>query len=82
MNNQPDNETPEEKAKRLGVRFIPPLPEKEDKGPNDTVAICGQCGREVKKVEHYSCQKGNCPIQIKPSFQLNIKNNTGDINIS
>lgn len=60
-------EPPEEKAKRLGVRLIPPL-KKEENIPiniNPTVAICGECGVEWKKIMHYSCNRNNCPMQTK-----------------
>jgi len=60
--NQPENETPEEKAKRIGV---PLIPEKTIPPPSDnpTIAVCGKCGRELKKLEFYFCQKNNCPTQ-------------------
>ena len=64
--NQPENETPEEKAKRLGVNLIPetqpwPIPT----GHNPIVAVCGKCGREIKEVDFYACGSDNCPTQSK-----------------
>lgn len=62
------------KADDLGVPLIPPLPEKKGNSldPNPTVAVCGQCGLEIKKVMGYVCPNrsstfgGGCPVQ--PSF--------------
>lgn len=61
-----NNETPQEKAKRIGVPIIPSKKKKKDK-PKDphkkTIAVCGECGREVKEIDFYSCNKDNCPVQ-------------------
>lgn len=48
------------------VPVIPPLPEQtEDLDPNPTVAVCGQCGLEIKKVMMYSCGNSRCPVQSR-----------------
>lgn len=59
--------TPEEKAREHGVPVIPKLPEYTQKpyDPNPVVAICGECGREIRKIEGYSCLEARCPVQPK-----------------
>ena len=74
MNNQELNkETPEEKAKRLGVKVIPKLPpmlpkELNPKGLfpdigklNPVVGICGECGDELHRIGNRTCFNQNCP---------------------
>jgi hypothetical protein len=55
-------ETPLQKANRLGVPLIPkkapPLPH----NPNPVIAVCGQCGHEVRSFDYRSCPLGNCPF--------------------
>lgn len=61
------NETPEQKAKRLGVRLIPKrevIAPTAPYDPNPTVAVCGQCGLEVKNVMGYYCPRQNCPAGL------------------
>lgn len=58
----PDAETPEDKAKRLNVPIIPAKPYQPKPTPNPVIAICGECGLEIKQVMGYSCQKSNCPV--------------------
>lgn len=53
------------KAKEMGVEYIPPLPEPKKVETNPVVAICGQCGRECRKVEMFSCPDSRCPVQKK-----------------
>lgn len=58
--------TPEEKAKELDVPLIPKLPDSVANRPMDTnpvVAVCGQCGLEIRRIMGYSCSNSNCPIQ-------------------
>ena len=51
-----------EKADRMGVPIIEPLPEIPDgPTPNPIVAICGQCGIELHQIMGFSCGKDNCP---------------------
>lgn len=59
--------TPEEKAKRLGVPLIPKrtLPQFKDK---DIIAVCGQCGREVNRVEMYACMNEKCPLKPRQTL--------------
>lgn len=48
------------KATEQGVPVIPPRrPVPLD--PNPTVAICGACGLELKRVMGYSCNRPDCP---------------------
>lgn len=57
-----DNDTPTERARRRGVPLIPPRPERIR--PNDSnpiVAVCGECGIELRYVMHYSCSRPRCP---------------------
>ena len=61
--------TPSEKAKKLGVPLIPPLPiPKPQAGmptePNPIVSVCGECGIECRKMMWYSCQKPHCPVGL------------------
>lgn len=55
--------TPEEKAKKLGVKLIPKIPEEQRKqlDPNPPVGVCGECGITLHKVMHYVCNKAECP---------------------
>ena len=56
--------TPEQKAKDLGVPLIPKkLPIDQEQNP--VVAVCGECGLEIRKTTMYSCSRTNCPVQIK-----------------
>lgn len=64
-------ETPEEKAKRIGVPVIPkrkaapPFP-----APNGPRAVCGECGITIHDVMMYSCPCSNCPCGLGPSYTL------------
>jgi len=56
-------ETPEEKARRLGVPLIPRIiPIQTD--PNPVVSVCGQCGLELRTVMGYYCTRSNCPTGL------------------
>jgi hypothetical protein len=68
-------ETPQEKAKRLGVPLIPkpfpiinkPLPDYKDLQKFKSqimkvVAICGSCSRELRINEKHPCGRGDCPF--------------------
>lgn len=57
------NESPEERAKRIGVPCIPKLPPMKRYESNPVVAVCGECGRDVHMYEGYCCGRGNCPMQ-------------------
>ncbi len=50
------HESPEEKARRIGVPLIPKLPP-----INPTIAVCGLCGIELKGIMMYSCNRTGCP---------------------
>lgn len=73
------SETPEEKAKRLGVPVLPAAPvhqrpttgtSSEGVGTyiaalNTVVAVCGACAREIRKVEtHTPCGNQRCPFGV------------------
>ena len=49
-----------EKAERLGVPIVQPLP-KIPSDPNPVVAICGECEIELNLIMGFSCNKNNCP---------------------
>lgn len=62
------SETLEEKAKRIGVPII--YPTKPYPGPNETIAICGKCGLELKQVMGYCCPNIDCPCGMGPVMCL------------
>lgn len=62
-------ETPSEKAKRIGVPLIEPI--KPYPGPNQTIAVCGKCGLELKQVMGYCCPNADCPCGMGPVMSLN-----------
>jgi hypothetical protein len=70
------NENPADKARRLGVPLIPSspnLPELPENNPIDpTVAVCGKCGLEIKRIMGYFCSQGNCPSGLGSRFSLDI----------
>lgn len=53
------------KAEELGVPLIPPLPNKYQTIRTDTIAVCGQCGLEIKQIMGYVCSQSNCPVFLK-----------------
>lgn len=57
------NETPEEKARRIGVPVIPKIKPFRDvfPSPHKPAAVCGECGMEMMSVMGYVCPRGNCP---------------------
>jgi hypothetical protein len=62
------NETPEERARRMGVPYVKPHPVLPIVNGNPVVAVCGGCGRDVHYMEGYSCPKSECPIQRRVVF--------------
>lgn len=47
-----------------GVPSTPPI--YPDNIPeNKVVAVCGECGRSIYRLDMYSCKRENCPIQRK-----------------
>lgn len=59
--------TPEQRAKYRGVPMIQRLPiTVTPVETNPIVAVCGECGRDVFKVESYTCDKPRCPIVRTP----------------
>jgi hypothetical protein len=61
------SETPEEKAKRLGVPLIPKRP---PVNPWDVTGVCGECGLELRRTMGFVCSKGNCPCGLGPLYTL------------
>ena len=59
------DETPEQRARRLGVPFVAPRGVQRPYEQNPVVAVCGLCGRDVYRIEGYSCSQSRCPIQPK-----------------
>lgn len=55
-------ETPTQKANRLGVPLIPKKPTLPLSDPNPIIAVCEECGHAVRVVEHRACPLGNCPL--------------------
>lgn len=56
-------ETVEEKAKRLGVPILPQKLPKMFSEPEDVLAICGHCGKEITLSQTAPCYGVNvCPL--------------------
>jgi len=54
------SDNPNAKWPKLPV--IPPLPpDQPDRGPNPPVAVCGECGIEIRQVMHV-CGNPRCPV--------------------
>lgn len=70
------NETPEQKAERIGVPLIPKtIPIKTmPSNPHGAIGVCGQCGIELHRVMGYVCPQSNCPTGLgsKTSMQANV----------
>lgn len=64
-------ETPEQKAKRLGVPLVPKrgtsLPTIRLDG---IVSVCGECGLELHRAMGYVCPRINCPTGLGGSTCL------------
>jgi hypothetical protein len=55
-------ETPEERARRIGVPLYParkPLPVLND---NPIVGVCGACGIDIREIMHLACRREDCPL--------------------
>lgn len=53
-----------EKANKLGVPVINPIPNNQPEN-NPVVAVCGQCGLEIRQTMGFVCPQQNCPVQVK-----------------
>ena len=63
------------KKKRLPsgkeVPIIPPLPPGEpDPDPNPIIAVCGECGLEVRRIMSYSCPNPRCPTGLGSNVKM------------
>ena len=48
------------------IPALPPdVPCPTPQEPNPAVAICGECNREVHRVEMFHCQNPRCPLQTR-----------------
>jgi hypothetical protein len=46
------------------VPVIPPLaPGEPDFDHDPVVAICGECNKEIRRMEFYYCMNNRCPVQ-------------------
>ena len=68
MAQRDQDETHEEKARRLGVPLIPKRTTPSLPGPNPVQAVCGECGIELHRVMGYVCPKMNCPTGLGPTL--------------
>lgn len=60
-----------EKSSRTTVPVIPPLPPNVPHAPvdpNPVVAICGECGIEIRQMMHYACTNCRCPCFPRVTF--------------
>lgn len=49
------------------VPVVTPLPPGyPDLDPNPTIAVCGECGLELKHVMGYVCSNSRCPCGLGP----------------
>jgi hypothetical protein len=53
------------KVDSRGIPIIPKLPVDRPTLPNQPVAVCGECGRDIYQVEGYYCTNLRCPVQLK-----------------
>lgn len=49
-----------------GLPVIPPLPDPII--ATDEVALCGECGRTIKRVEWFNCMNNRCPLGSKATW--------------
>lgn len=58
------DETPAEKARRLGVNVIPDIPPRRPENP--VIAVCGRCAREIMQHNNQCCMDSDCPCGLGP----------------
>lgn len=58
-------ETPTQKANRLGVPLIRKQPPKGYAEINPVIAVCEECGHEIHAKEYRSCPTSQCPFGSK-----------------
>lgn len=57
-----DEETPSDRAKRLGIPLIMPFPIDMD----SPKAVCQKCGNDIYNIEKHHCIIRMCPVKITP----------------
>ena len=75
----PPDQSPEswqEKADRLGVPLIGPLPEETDQ-MNPVVSVCGKCGLELRGIMAYYCTNQRCPTGLGSPTSMAYTNGQG-----
>lgn len=58
------NETPAERARRLGVPLIQNDPMAKAAPTEGVLAVCGQCGSELRKSTAGMCTRMDCPAKM------------------
>lgn len=61
-----DNMTPEQKAKYYGVPLVPRRMPEPLNPSHGVVAICGECGLEMRATMGYVCPNMKCPTGMGP----------------
>lgn len=61
--NPKQSESPQEKARRLGVPVIPPREKQPTPDSNPVVSVCGECGVEMRRIMHIACGRERCPYR-------------------
>lgn len=58
-------ETPEQRAKRLGVPLVANDPLSKGSGTEPVLAVCGTCGSELRKSNVGQCTRVDCPTKLR-----------------
>lgn len=56
------DETPLQKANRLGVPLIPKKIPQPAIDSNPVIGVCEQCGHAVRQMDYRSCPQNQCPF--------------------
>lgn len=65
-----ENETPEERARRLGVPLIPKIKKPMIPNTEGVIAVCGECGLNLRSVMMYVCTRTACPTGLGSRARL------------
>ncbi|MDX1532644.1 MAG: hypothetical protein R3230_00395 [Nitrosopumilaceae archaeon] len=57
-------ESPEQKARRIGVKVIVDKPKPEPSNP--PIAVCGRCSRTIYANNNIACPDMDCPCNLGP----------------